>query len=136
MFLSSLPVLPDLITFISPIIVAALSGWIGQAHFPAWANALIALGVIVAVTFLCIFVAGARFTGNVATDTVLVLTYATALMYGPFRVIQKFLILGPDSQLPSVRHSPASVAISLKRIGGTSPPIPLQEEQKEIPPSA
>lgn len=102
----SLPVLPDVITFISPVIVAALSGWLGQAHFPAWANALIALGVLVGVTVLCVFVAGARFTGNVAVDSVLILTYATALMYGPFRVIQKYLILGPASQYPALREGP------------------------------
>lgn len=100
---SALPVIPDTITFAAPVIVALLSGWLGQAHFPAWANALIALGVLFVVTIGCILI-GARFTGDPVVDTILVLTYATALMYGPFRVIQKYLILGPSSQLPAVRQ--------------------------------
>ena len=103
--MQSLPLLPDAITVIAPILAAALAGWIGQAHFPAWANALIALAVLIAVSVLCVLI-GARFTGNVALDITIVLTYATALMYGPFRVIQKFLILGPSSQEPAMRQSP------------------------------
>lgn len=102
--MQSIPIIPDTITVIAPILAAALSGWIGQAHFPAWANALIALGVLIAVSVLCVLI-GARFTGNVAIDITIVLTYATALMYGPFRVIQKFLILGPESQAPAIRQA-------------------------------
>lgn len=130
--MQSLPALPDSLAIIAPVLAAILSGWLGQAHFKAWLNAVIAGAVIILLAVVSVII-GARFTGNVIFDAVLIATYAVAWMYGPLRVIQKYLILGPASQMPAVRHSPASVAISLKRIGGTSP-LP-QEEEKEIPPS-
>jgi hypothetical protein len=89
-------VIPDAVVGVTPFIVTALSGWIGQAHWPDWANACVAGGVILAVSLICVFVAGASFTSNLVEDFLIVAGYMTAVMYGPLRPLHKYLIVGPQ----------------------------------------
>jgi hypothetical protein len=110
-------VIPDVIVMIAPLIVAVLSGWIGQAHFPAWANAAIAGAVILVISVLAVFVGGASFTNNLVEDFLLVAAYITAVMYGPLRPLHTFLILGPESQLPAARTT-----VHQTRVKKTIPP--------------
>lgn len=95
--------IPDVLVLVAPFIVSLVSGIIGQAKFPAWGNAVITGLVIVGVSVLAVFVGGAKFTSNILEDFVLVAGYISALAYGPFKPLQNYLILGPNSQLPAVR---------------------------------
>lgn len=111
----STAIIPDVVVGITPFIVTALSGWIGQAHWPDWANATVAGAVILVTSVLCVFVAGASFTSNLVEDFMLVAGYMTAAMYGPLRPLHKYLILGPQP-------SPAAPPVVIPGVTPIGPP--------------
>jgi hypothetical protein len=125
--------IPDAITVISPVIVATLAGWLGQVKWPAWANALVAGVLIVAMALICVLITGATLTSNYVEDFLIIAAYIGALTYGPFSPLhglQKYLlvsgVLNPPASPAATPPAPAPVlpTAPLPFSPPTSEPLP------------
>lgn len=112
---SDIPILPQPLVVIVPLISVAITGWLAHSALPSWANSIIALVVVVAVAGLWALFSN-QLVGGLVADFVIIAAYSAALEAGPLSGLQQWLMVRLPSPLDAILGPSSAVEITVHSV--------------------